>query len=234
MNQFEITDDKGYMEVMASKGIVDFATALSKYPCNRCSLCELDNHVVVYRGSPAAKIMLSGEAPGNVEHRTSSPFTGRAGEVLDKIFAYIGVDTNIDMYIGNIVKCRPVAQPGSGRENTTPKMSQAEACKPYALREIELIQPKILIACGLPAATALFKLGSKTRMKHVGGKFFNYEDSPMNNCECFIMYHPAAILHASGEPQKERELKQTTAEHMLVLRTKIDQLGIQLSSHREN
>jgi len=232
MNQMDLTqtmttEERAYQRIIQATSLEDMTTRLVEYPCKRCTLSKLQNRVVVFRGSLDAKIMLVGEAPGKVEDRTRSPFTGPAGELTDKIFAAVGISTNRDMYLGNICKCRPVAQKGSGRENFTPQADQRKQCMPYILREIELLNPKLIIACGLTAAKTLFNMGENTRMKHIASKNFTKDEpSQLKGRTLFVMYHPAAILHAQGD--RKRELREIMWKDAQELRRVVDGLGITL------
>jgi DNA polymerase len=170
--------------------------------------------------------MLIGEAPGKVEDQQGKAFVGPAGELQDKIFAAAGISTEEDMYLGNICKCRPTAKKGSGKQNDTPEKDQTFYCKPYILKEIELINPEIVVAVGKTAAVTLYGFESKTLMKHIVGRFFNSEIQALKGRELFTIYHPAAILHATGD--REAQLKRDIWEQVKKIRKKVDELGIQL------
>lgn len=219
-------EEKEWLQIMETSTLPEFVARLKNLDCKRCELGNLDNKVVVYRGSLNAQIMLVGEAPGLKEDQTGRPFVGPAGALLDKIMASISLDTEKDLYISNICKCRPIAPKSSGKQNFTPDATHHAICKVHLNREIELLDPKIIIACGLTSAKGLFGLGDKTLMKHVVGKFFTKDDNPvLKGRQLLVMYHPAAILHA-GETRKQ-QLRQAIWEHMQILQTKMKKLGIQ-------
>jgi len=217
----ESTEDKLYKNILSSNDIKGFSDRLKNFNCTRCELYSGCKQKVLYRGNPNADIMLIGEAPGLEEDRLGIPFVGPAGKLTNKIFESIGLDTEKDMYISNVVKCRPTAKPGTGRQNNTPnKEDHRDKCKPYVMREIELVDPKVIIACGLTAAKSVFNFMEKTMMKHVSGKFFNnYTIDELKNRELFIIYHPAALL-------RNQELKRTMWKHIKILRTKLKELNL--------
>ena len=212
-----------YDQIMESKDIFTFLERLGSSNCGRCSLCEHDNRIVIYRGNPQAELMLVGEAPGLQEDRLGKTFVGPAGLLCDKIFASVGIDTNKDMYLGNITKCRPVAPKGSGKQNYTPRVEQRNNCAPYIRREIELINPKIVVVAGLTAAQGLLGWDNKVRMGDVAGTFVERERL------YFIIYHPAYIIHAQKSgPDAALEARKKMWDHVKILREKVDELGIKL------
>ena len=100
--------------------------------------------------------MIIGEAPGKKEDADGLPFVGPAGQLMDKMFAGIGEDTNKDWYCGNVVKCRPVAESGSSKQNYTPTTEHHKACRPYITREITYLNPHIVVLVGKTACCSLF------------------------------------------------------------------------------
>lgn len=158
--------------------------------CNRCHRCELGNHrthAVIGRGNPQALIMIIGEAPGQHEDETGLPFVGKSGQLLDKILESVGLNRDRDVFIGNINKCRPPA-------NRTPTPQEVEACKPYLLEQIRLIDPKIILLTG---ATALKGLtGDKRTITKVRGQWIEWEGR-----QCMPIFHPSYLLrNPSREP----------------------------------
>ncbi|QLH54324.1 MAG: Uracil-DNA glycosylase, family 4 [Candidatus Kapaibacterium sp.] len=157
---------------------------------NRCIKCELGKtrtKFVFGSGNPNADIMLVGKAPGADEDIQGLPFVGRAGQLLTKLLKNFGIDRN-DVYICNILKCRPP-------NNRKPLPSEIEMCKPYLLKQIELIQPKVIIALGATAVEGLFNL--KKKMGELRGKILNFNQIPV-----IVTYHPAALLR---NPNWEKE-----------------------------
>jgi len=175
-----------YQKAMIARSYPEFADCF-KEGCSRCSLSDHPgNRPVLYRGRPDAPIALFGEAPGREEQRTGIPFVGPAGELLDRILNAIDINTNTDMCITNIVYCQPRAENGSGRQNYTPKTEQIVRCWHFGKKALELLNPKILIACGLPAAHTLLD-DQSLKMGEIEGRWLG--------SRIFVMRHPASLLH---------------------------------------
>jgi DNA polymerase len=130
-------------------------------------------------GNPNASLMLIGEAPGADEDAQGEPFVGRAGQLLNKILAAINFQRG-DVYICNILKCRP---PG----NRTPLPEEVERCMPYLKKQIELVRPKLILCLGLTAIQNL--LGLRDSLTNLRGKVLRFEGTPV-----MVTYHPAALL----------------------------------------
>lgn len=199
---------ENYKKIFQSKTAQEFSNILQQ-GCTRCSLSKHHCGPIVYRGSPSAPILLLGEAPGKVESELGTPFCGPAGKLLDRIFEVTTeLNTNRDMILSNVSFCRPVAPDNSGKQNYTPKEEQLNICFPFIEKFIEIINPKILIACG---RTALMQLTGDKRIK-IGiweGKWLNRNNIPM-----FVMTHPASLLHLSKWPDKLEEKKLQVKEYM--------------------
>ncbi len=133
-----------------------------------CALKKTATQLVFSDGNPEANIMFVGEAPGADEDRIGRPFVGRAGQLLDKMLAAIGLDRT-KVYIANVVPWRP---PG----NRTPTPVETAACLPFTRRQIELVDPKILVCVGLPSAQTLLNVSEG--IKRARGKWMSYEISP--------------------------------------------------------
>jgi uracil-DNA glycosylase len=157
---------------------------LMKAHCNQCQRCELGatrTNAVVGEGNLNAKIMVVGEGPGQVEDETGRPFVGRSGELLDKILASVKLTRQDNVFICNVVKCRPP-------ENRDPKPAEAEACKGYLLEQIRLINPKIILLTGKIAALHL--LGIKNlKITQVRGQWIEKDDRLY-----MPIFHPAYLL----------------------------------------
>ncbi len=148
--------------------------------CKKCDLCKTRNNPVPGAGCLDADVMFIGEGPGKNEDIAGLPFVGQAGKILDSLLDSIGLERS-DIFIGNTVKCRPP-------NNRTPSVKEMEACKPYLVSQIELIQPKIIVIMGSAALSSLFGPGrsiSKERGKPVDLEGICY----------FPTYHPAAALY---------------------------------------
>lgn len=157
-----------------------------------CYLCELSKsrHKVVFgEGNPDADILFIGEAPGATEDSTGKPFVGRAGELLTKMIENVLHISRNDVYITNIVKCRP-------SNNETPTPTQAHTCQPYLLKQIELIRPKLIVTLG---ATAYHYLtGDDTELSKVRGTIHKQNDYTI-----IPTYHPSYLLR---NPSAKKEV----------------------------
>ena len=157
--------------------LADLSTAIST--CNACTLHRDAKNHVPGEGNPNADFMCVGEAPGATEDELGRPFVGQAGQLLDKILAAIKLSRE-DVYICNVLKHRP---PG----NRNPMPDEVQACSPFLLRQIELIQPRVIVALGTFAAQTL--LNTKEGIGRLRGKVHRYYGVPL-----VVTYHPAALL----------------------------------------
>jgi uracil-DNA glycosylase family 4 len=147
--------------------------------CMKCQLGDARKNFVFGTGNPNAEVLILGEGPGAEEDGQGLPFVGRAGKLLNDILKAIKFERN-DVYIANIVKCRP---PG----NRTPSPAEMEMCMPYLKKQIELVDPKLILCVGLTAAHGL--LLNKDSLTSLRGKVFDY-----NGRKVMVTYHPAALL----------------------------------------
>jgi DNA polymerase len=152
--------------------------------CQKCALGATRNKFVFGVGDPQANLMLVGEAPGAEEDRLGEPFVGRAGKLLDKILAAINRSRAKDVYICNVLKCRPP-------NNRDPLASEVEQCEPYLLKQIAIMRPKLIVALGRVAGTTLLKI--EQPLKDMRGKLHDYFGTPL-----IVTYHPAALLRNSN------------------------------------
>lgn len=148
--------------------------------CQKCSLSKSRHNVVFSDGCPNPKLMLVGEAPGYWEDMKGIPFVGKAGQLLDKIFASVGF-TRDDIYICNTIKCRPP-------ENRNPLPEEKEACKEYLQAQIDIIKPKIILVCGNIALNSL--IPSVKGITRARGKWF---DGPYG-AKMMPIFHPSYLL----------------------------------------
>ncbi len=148
-------------------------------PCTRCRLCEARSHTVPGEGPDGARLVCVGEGPGRTEDETGRPFVGKAGELLTKILGAIGLE-RAQVYICNVVKCRPP-------ENRTPQYDEIAACVPYLFRQLEILQPKVILAMGNTAAQTL--LNTKQSLGALRVKVHRFRGIPV-----IVTYHPAALL----------------------------------------
>jgi len=157
------------------------------YGCTRCPLARYRTNVVPGEGNKNADLMFIGEGPGRDEDLSGRPFVGAAGQLLDKMIAAIGMKRE-DVYIANIVKCRP---PG----NRVPKEEEAQTCLPYLRRQVYLVKPKIIVCLG---ATALkYVIDPEARITKVRGQWVERKGYWL-----IPTYHPAALLR---DPAKKYE-----------------------------
>ena len=148
--------------------------------CQRCSLHKTRNHVVFSRGSSKATWMLIGEAPGASEDQWGLPFVGRAGRLLDAILTACALDREQDVYITNVLKCRP---PG----NRNPEQAEIVSCQPYLWQQVDHVQPDVLIALGRFAAQTL--LHSTESISRLRGRVHRVAKRPL-----IVTFHPAYLL----------------------------------------
>lgn len=163
--------------------------------CNSCKKCELAktrNKVVFGKGVFNSKVMLIGEGPGQQEDETGKPFVGRAGQLLDKILESQGFSGEKNVYICNVVKCRP---PG----NRVPSDEEAGACREYLDAQIHFMKPKIIILCGSTALKAMLNI--KSGITKIRGQWF---DGPYG-AKMMPFFHPSYLLRnqskAEGSPK---------------------------------
>lgn len=170
--------------------------------CQLCPLGKTRNKFVYGAGNPNADVLFIGEAPGADEDRLGEPFVGRAGQLLDKILAAIQLTRN-DVYIANILKCRPP-------NNRDPQPEEMELCFPYLHEQIRLIQPKLICTLGRIAAQAV--LQTTTPLGKLRNRWHQFEGVPT-----LVTYHPAALLRFPS-------YKRDTWEDMKKLRAQYDAL----------
>jgi uracil-DNA glycosylase len=164
----------------------DLRERLSRF--EGCGLKATATRLVFGDGNPGAGIMFIGEAPGADEDRQGVPFVGRAGQLLDKMLASIGLDRT-KVYIANVVPWRP---PG----NRTPTPLETAACLPFTRRQIELVDPKILVCLGAAAAQTL--LGTKEGIMRLRGRCFTYRAGD-KEIQAIAMLHPAYLLRQPAQ-----------------------------------
>lgn len=162
-----------------------------------------DTNLVFGVGNPTADLMIVGEAPGVNEDKQGEPFVGRAGKLLDKIMEAINLSRQ-DIYIANILKHRPP-------ENRDPKPEERERSLPYLLRQIEIINPKLILCVGRISAVTLLNMNAA--LKDMRQKFHNFHGR-----ELMVTYHPAALL-------RNPNWKRPTWEDVQLLRKRYDELG---------
>ena len=197
--QFDLLDPV-HNEILSTTTYAAFAERLRASDCRRCPLCERRGRIVIDRGNPRATVMVVSERPGEHEDQRGQAFVGRSGELLDKIFAAIGMDTNRDVLITNVVKCMPPI-------DRSPQSAEVEACLPYLEKQIALVRPKVVILLGaialkyvaeehVPTSAAS---PSEFSMEEEAGKFFTIPKYP--GIQFMVLYHPAFLLR---DPSKKK------------------------------
>lgn len=148
--------------------------------CQRCKLCRDRTNIVFGVGNPSAALMFVGEGPGRDEDLQAEPFVGRAGKLLTEIITKGMKLRREDVYIANVVKCRPP-------ENRNPEPDEITACRPFLERQIQLVAPKVLVALGTFAAQTM--LGVRTPISRLRGQWFDYD-----GIKLMPTLHPAYLL----------------------------------------
>lgn len=160
--------------------------------CTACALHQQRNKVVFGVGDRKAEWLFVGEGPGAEEDERGEPFVGQAGKLLDNMFASIGLKRGENLYIANVVKCRP---PG----NRNPAPAEAQACEPYLTRQIDLIGPRLIIALGKVAAQNL--LGTEATIASLRGRIHRTR----GGTPLIVTYHPAYLLRTLGDKARAWE-----------------------------
>ena len=156
--------------------------------CTRCTLHSGRTTLVFGAGNPDADLVFVGEAPGRDEDRQGVPFVGRAGQLLTKIIASIGL-TRDEVYIANVVKCRPP-------HNRNPELDEVQTCEPFLFRQLDVIQPKVVVALGAFAIRTL--LGTDQAISRVRGQVYAYRGATL-----VPTFHPAFLLRS---PDRKRDV----------------------------
>jgi uracil-DNA glycosylase len=164
--------------------------------CTKCSHLACSRTQTVFGiGNPAADLMFIGEAPGADEDQQGEPFVGRAGQLLTKILKAMNFSRE-DVYIANILKCRP-DMPSGSFGNRPPTPTEMQTCLPYLVEQIEIIQPSVLVALGAVAVEGL--LGTRGTMRELRGRWHSYKNIPL-----MITYHPAYLLRNQALSEKRK------------------------------
>jgi len=155
--------------------------------CTRCGLSRGRKNIVFGVGNPKADIMFIGEGPGADEDEQGEPFVGRAGQLLNNMIAAMGLRRE-DVYIANVVKCRPP-------QNRAPERDEIETCSPFLMRQVDVIRPKTIVALGATAAKTL--LGISDSMASLRGRLYDFRGTKLA-----VTYHPAFLLR---DPRQKKE-----------------------------
>ena len=155
--------------------------------CQKCTLCKTRTNLVFSDGIPNPKLMLIGEAPGYNEDMRGKPFVGKAGQLLDRIFASVGLSRKENVYICNTIKCRPP-------ENRNPLPEEKAACWEYLEAQLNIIQPRIILLCGNVAVQSILgNIGGITRIR---GRWFEAESAivDVHGAKMMPIFHPSYLL----------------------------------------
>ena len=174
--------------------------------CEACRLCKGRHNAVPGEGRRDADIMLIGEGPGEQEDLSGRPFVGPAGQLLDRMLAAVGLERG-EVYIANVVKCRPP-------RNRQPERDEAEACLPYLRAQVALVRPRIIVLLGATAARNA--IGPDIRITRDRGRWYEKD-----GVELLVTYHPSALL-------RDASLKRAAWEDFKGLRARALELGIEL------
>lgn len=180
--------------------------------CRRCGLCETRRNVVIGDGARESRILLIGEGPGEQEDLQGRAFVGPAGQLLDRMLACIGLDRG-QVYIANVVKCRPP-------RNRDPLPEEQAACLPYLRAQVRLIRPQVIVCLGRVAAQAVIRPDFRITREH--GQWVERKGYWLT-----ATYHPSALLR---DPSKKRD----AYEDLKKLKSKLKELGIPPAPHRED
>jgi DNA polymerase len=184
--------------------------------CTRCALSRSRTHTVFERGNPEAKLAFVGEAPGADEDAQGAPFVGRAGQLLDKMIAAMGLSPERDVYICNIIKCRPP-------ENRRPTTEETATCIPYLHQQLAAVRPKVIVALGNTSVQAL--LGTTLGITKLRGQFKMYKSGDTSSL-VMPTYHPSYLLRPSAQ---QLEAKRQAWEDLQVV---MKELGLSPPARR--
>ena len=158
--------------------------------CRRCGLGHSRTQVVVSRGNPRAPLMVIGEGPGAQEDEQGKPFVGRSGQLLDRMLESVGIDTNRDAYVCNIVKCRPP-------ENRKPTALEMAACRPWLDQQIQWVNPGVILLAGATAVEGL--LGIKGGISKLRGQWRRGEGGCLEGRWLMPIFHPSYLLRNASK-----------------------------------
>ncbi len=178
-----------------------------KQECENCRICEIGQertNLVFGVGNPeTASIVLVGEAPGEQEDLQGTPFVGKAGQFLNEYLQKAGINRDKDLYIINTLKCRPfvIKNTKTGvKSNRPPKREEKQACEVFMLKQIEIVNPKIIVLCGNNALKSL--CGSKYTITKVHGKLADLE---YKGRKAIAIYHPSYLISYAHSEEKNKE-----------------------------
>ena len=224
-NEYATPDEMAPKRTISTRSVIDENTLYARSPwpeqgtadpaaalkiirqdlgeCTRCKLHSTRNKIVFGVGDPNAELLFVGEGPGADEDAQGEPFVGRAGQLLNNMIKAMGLRRE-DVYIANIVKCRPPA-------NRQPERDESETCSPFLMRQIAAIKPKVIVALGATAAKGLLALSAP--MTELRGRWYDFRpagsDPSWPGSRLAVTYHPAFLLRdprQKGEAWKDLQM----------------------------
>ena len=182
--------------------------------CRRCQIGSTRTKVVCGVGHPASRLMIVGEGPGENEDQQGEPFVGRAGELLTKMLAAIGLRRE-DVFITNTIKCRATTLEGGRLANRAPSPEEMSNCREYLDRELAIVKPRVILALGAPAAKSF--LGRDFSITRQRGIWY----AGPNGTDLIVTFHPAYILRQTGG--EINAVKKLVWSDLLAVRAKLDE-----------
>jgi uracil-DNA glycosylase len=183
--------------------------------CRKCAIGYERRNNVYGEGDPLARLMVVGEGPGETEDELGRPFVGRAGQLLDRMLAAIDLPRK-DVYICNTVKCRPTFPSANGPRNRAPDLQETENCRPFLEEQIAILEPKVILALGAPAAK--WFLGQSFQITKMRGRWYlGPRDTPL-----MVTFHPAYILRLTGG--QIDGVKRLVWDDLKAVRAKLDEV----------
>ena len=182
--------------------------------CRKCAIGSQRRNNVYGEGDPCARLMVVGEGPGETEDLLGRPFVGRAGQLLDRMLAGIGLARE-DVYICNTVKCRPTLPGPRGPRNRAPEPEEMANCRPYLDEQIEIVRPDVMLALGSPAAKSF--LGRDFQITKMRGRWY----AGPNGTPLMVTFHPAYVLRQTGG--EIEAVKRLVWNDLKAVRAKLDQ-----------
>jgi uracil-DNA glycosylase family 4 len=188
--------------------------AIAADECRKCTIGYERRNNVYGEGDPCSRLMVVGEGPGETEDELGRPFVGRAGQLLDRMLAAIGLPRT-DVYICNTVKCRPTVPGPSGPRNRAPEPQEMENCRCFLDEQIEIVAPEVILALGAPAAKSF--LGRDFQITKMRGRWYmGPRETPL-----MVTFHPAYILRQTGG--EIEAVKRMVWDDLKAVRTKLDE-----------
>jgi len=184
--------------------------------CRRCAIGSQRRNNVYGEGDPCARLMVVGEGPGETEDELGRPFVGRAGQLLDRMLAAIGLP-RADVYICNTVKCRPTLPGPRGPRNRAPDAEEMANCRPFLDDQIEIVSPAVILALGAPAAKSF--LGPDFAITKMRGRWYGGpREIPL-----MVTFHPAYVLRQTGG--ETEAVKRLVWNDLKAVRARLDELA---------